>query len=346
MLKDGYPSDQQYWYVSQGSRYPQQSHYLNIPIHTKQDEAEIGQLEDSNFAQSCSTVLIKSTLAAIPIYTMQTDMIPKQTLDEIDRLCRRFFWGEQGNERRLHTIMWSTLCQPKDIGGLGMPQLLPLNKALLAKLVWRKLTQPWNVGSSVLIGKYGEWGTSEMAHKNNTYSAIWREMLYALPLLRCGIRWTINSGQQEGFWQDAQPEELLSRVAAYWRSGRGQKMEQLQGLLSVQVLAKLILVVVQKPPGVPDCPIWGASLTGQFSTRSARLILRGTHRPLGPVVQRAVWGFAGPLRASFTLWFSMHGALPTRAFLWKRSIVSNPLCGCCDRVVQTALHVLRDCPIS
>lgn len=42
----------------------------------------------------------------------------------------------------------------------------------------------------------------------------------------------------------------------------------------------------------------------------------------------------------------LHGALPTAEFLWKRSIMDPPICRWCACEVQSALHLLRDCPFT
>lgn len=50
-------------------------------------------------------VLIKSSLAVIPIYSMQTMMVPKMILKGIERCCRRFFLGEHKAEVIHHSLV-------------------------------------------------------------------------------------------------------------------------------------------------------------------------------------------------------------------------------------------------
>lgn len=43
------------------------------------------------------TTLIQSVTPAIPTYSMQTMVIPKQVCNDIDRINRNFLWGDEKN---------------------------------------------------------------------------------------------------------------------------------------------------------------------------------------------------------------------------------------------------------
>lgn len=53
--------------------------------------------------------------------------------------------------------------------------------------------------------------------------------------------------------------------------------------------------------------------------------------------------FKEPSRASLLFWTILQGALPTKEFLWRRRITTDPVCDDCQCSVQTDIHVLRDC---
>lgn len=81
------------------------------------------------------TVLIKSVTAAIPSYAMSTFMLPTSIGNSLDKILRDFWWGfPKGKIRNLTLKSWSSLCTPRDVGGLGFQLMKNVNLALLAKL--------------------------------------------------------------------------------------------------------------------------------------------------------------------------------------------------------------------
>ena len=47
-------------------------------------------------------ILIKAMAQSIPTYTMSVFQIPLKLYDELDALCAKFWWGQVGNERKIH----------------------------------------------------------------------------------------------------------------------------------------------------------------------------------------------------------------------------------------------------
>lgn len=73
------------------------------------------------------------------MYSMQTVKLSVHTIEELERLNRRFFWGESNNVRKYHTIALEQICKPKEQGELRIERLRELNIAFLAKLWWRMI---------------------------------------------------------------------------------------------------------------------------------------------------------------------------------------------------------------
>lgn len=49
----------------------------------------------------------------------------------------RFFWEGVGNKKKYHMIKWEALASPKEFGGLGFVDTRAMNKALLAKWIYK-----------------------------------------------------------------------------------------------------------------------------------------------------------------------------------------------------------------
>ncbi|XP_062075075.1 uncharacterized protein LOC133779092 [Humulus lupulus] len=80
--------------------------------------------------------LIHSILLGLRNYWMSTFILPQSVSKEIEKLCRGFLWGLNGNRSKIHMVSWEKVCLPKAFGGLGFKEGSKWNQAILAKYVW------------------------------------------------------------------------------------------------------------------------------------------------------------------------------------------------------------------
>lgn len=89
--------------------------YLGVPLTTKHHTRLFKYLLDrantklagwkmQNLSRAARLLLIKSTLTALPMYTMQSVALPNSILTGLERSCRNFFWGVQMGHRGLYTV--------------------------------------------------------------------------------------------------------------------------------------------------------------------------------------------------------------------------------------------------
>ncbi|XP_031101801.1 uncharacterized protein LOC116005700 [Ipomoea triloba] len=135
-------------------------HYLGMPIlqrrvsrHTfsyvvDKMRKKLATWKASALSMAGRRILVQSSLATVPTYSMQSLAFPVSTCSDIDRLCRNFLWGHDDNTRKIHTVNWSDICRPREVGGLGLRKARDFNMAFLTKMAW----QLWSNQDKLWIG--------------------------------------------------------------------------------------------------------------------------------------------------------------------------------------------------
>ena len=115
---------------------------------------------------------INSVLASIPIYYMQNILFSKGFIEKINSILRRFWWQgvqEENSSNPFHFRAWADICQPKSEGGLGIRNLLDVNKSLVLHSAWLIASNKDPFLTGVLKSKYyprtSFWKASTHWHK-------------------------------------------------------------------------------------------------------------------------------------------------------------------------------------
>lgn len=80
--------------------------------------------------------LIKAALSTLPYYHIQTTILPKWVIQELEKHSRNFLWGEDGDNRKVHLVSWDLVTNFKVNGGMGLKKLRQQNEAFIMKLCW------------------------------------------------------------------------------------------------------------------------------------------------------------------------------------------------------------------
>jgi len=74
---------------------------------------------EKHLSAAVKEVLIKVVVQAIPTYTMSIFHLSASFCEELARGVRRYWWGEDADNRRTYWIAWEKFSRCKARGGLG-----------------------------------------------------------------------------------------------------------------------------------------------------------------------------------------------------------------------------------
>ena len=111
-----------------------------------------------HLTQAGRACLTKSVLTLQPVYLLTTIKMPKDTLEELDELSKRFLWaGDDALTGGKCKVNWTRTCLSKVNGGLGVLNHERFARALRLRWLWQEWTAPqkaW-VGTEVPCDKTG-----------------------------------------------------------------------------------------------------------------------------------------------------------------------------------------------
>ncbi|XP_039780859.1 uncharacterized protein LOC120648186, partial [Panicum virgatum] len=123
---------------------------------------------------------INSVLASIPIYYMSTVLFTKTFIAKITSILRRFWWAgvQEGNSSSPFQFRsWDDICQSKDNGGLGIRDLLSVNRSLIINAAWNIATSKDPHLAAIIKAKYYPNTSFWLAKSGPTKSVFWASIL-------------------------------------------------------------------------------------------------------------------------------------------------------------------------
>ncbi|GJX25157.1 hypothetical protein Tco_0231453, partial [Tanacetum coccineum] len=159
--------------------------YLGVPFITKKISVkECKPLVDkvrtrvSNWKNKCLSYagrlqLIAYVLSSMQVFWNAVLLLPKQVVYDIERLPKEFLWCQGELTKGKSKVSWTSVCKPKEQGGLGL-----------------KILRTWN---EVFI-----WEIE--CDSNSSFG--WKSLLKLREKLRKHIWWKIENGRKVNVWHD------------------------------------------------------------------------------------------------------------------------------------------------
>ncbi|CAN0826662.1 Putative ribonuclease H protein At1g65750 [Linum grandiflorum] len=234
-----------------------------------------------------------------------------------------------------------------------------MNMAFLMKVAWGILTRSDELWVKVLLSKYlRKTDMGYIPARSSGFSAAWRGILKAGPILNNGIQWAIRNGRLTKFWTDKWLDSGLILI---------DHALNIQGVSSDSCVADFVLdcgswnttlissclpahiaiqVLGMTPPDGQlgmDSVAWGLEPSGKFTIKSAYLLLKDLHDETANLRWKAVWRWQGPNNIRHFLWLASHNRLLTNEERGRQHHTTQVFCSFCSSHTESCVHILRDC---
>jgi hypothetical protein len=218
--------------------------------------------------------------------------------------------------------------RPKELGGLGIPDLKNLNGALRLRWLWLRKTEPNKPWASFPFQAHADLKAffsmavvTEIGDGTNTL--FWRD------------RWLFGKAINE--IAPIISTLVLTRIAnrrADFEAMNGLRwVSDIHGIVTVQILLEFLNLcdLIDEVPlqsGVEDKHIWCLSTSGKYSAKSAYNALFQGSIPFNG--WERIWKSWAPNKCHFFLWLVAHNRCWTADRLARRNLPHPNRCPLCD----------------
>ena len=312
-------------------------------------------------------ILLKAVVQAIPTFAMSCFKLPVGLCLEIEALIRKFFWGQRGDNRKIHWVKWSELCKPKSQGGMGFKDLATFNDALLAKQTWRLLHDTQSLFYKIFKAKFFPNTSVMEARSPSNASYAWKSIMKGREVIKRGTVWRIGTGTSIRVWGDNWlPVKNKPRILSPKLEGTGtiwvsDLIDPINRTWKEDMLDRFFYdFEAATIKNIPLCRsiqedvlIWPFNSDGEYSVKLGYRFLQeaNTLQQPGPSNAEAmkplwnkIWSMDVPNKVKNLVWRACTNSLPTKVNLVRRKVTSDGLCAICGVHQEDVVHALYCCP--
>lgn len=304
--------------------------------------------------------LVNATLTAMPMYMMQTFLLPKWVIKRIDKIRRRFLWhGHKGQDMRyISLVTWELVTKPKKLGGLGVLNLTTMNRALLSKVMWQwqHVNKPdWMqlIQMETLSAK--PWNAANATN-------FWRSLKHMESFMEVSVQFKMGDGSHIRFWKDAWRGSAIMNqypllysfalnkdISVYEVRRQGTWHIELHQGITEQAAEQHITLLNElhqysHEAAHQDTPIWLWTNSGVFSVKSYYRAMEAT--PIQTTHIPRVWELKGPLRVMIFGWLMLRNRILTIDNLVIRGFSMVNRCCMCRMEAETVKHLFGRCKLT
>ena len=367
--------------------------YLGLPLGNKMNRASAWKPVIKNIQSRLATwkartlsragrlTLIKSVINSLPVYYMSMFKMPTSIAMKIVKLQRSFFWGGANGEKKIVPIVkWSSIELPKELGGLGVGNIMHKNLILLFKWWWRYSESNNSLWKSILMSVHalkGQKASSENFRKakEGTWSQMKKNDVVTSKIrttIEQGMILSVGSGNTILFWHDkwcdqgplkdafirllsisTQRNSLISNMGSWHEGSWAWNLTWRRSLYDWEQedRVRLLQIIQHIQPGNAhtDGVIWKGSGKSSFHAKSISDKIYEASSPLIPKQSiMSIWQSHTPPRAQLTVWLAHLEKLKTGDILLERGIIDpqQALCPFCTHALESNSHVLFTCAFS
>ncbi|KAL0355215.1 UNVERIFIED_CONTAM: putative mitochondrial protein [Sesamum radiatum] len=323
---------------------------------------------ERNLSQARKMVMIKSVIQSIPTYALSIFRLPHSLLNEIQSLTSSFFWDNK-DKRKIHWINWHQMCKIREDGGLGFHQLKAFNSALLAKQMWRLVTNTSSLISQVMRARYYPTSSPLEAKLGSRPSLTWHSILSTREIVQAGIRYRIGSGTSVNIWKDPwiprpstfkplspPPHGLEEAVVAALIDPQTEDWDQyiIDAIFCQEDKDLILKIPIGRAPQT-DLLCWLYTANGAFTVRSAYFLALKLHNPASssqstnselPGIWKIIWKANVPPKVCLFTRKLANKALASGMALEHRMKFPQPPCSFCSASSENFAHVFVQCHIA